>query len=199
MRPFLATIMAVVAVTTPLSAQGDANRHQTQVHATNAPPRRGRPAAAPQQSAQRGANQHQSQVHAPNAPSRRGRPDAAPQWEPGREGAAVPYVRGDHWYGNAAPNDRRFRLDRPFTHGRFADVGPSHVYSVLRIDLGAHEVWLPGGYAFGIAPWEWSLTGSWCWDCGDQFVVYDDPDHLGWYLLLDVRTGEYVHVQYLGV
>jgi len=107
-------------------------------------------------------------------------------------------VRGDHWYGHAAPNDPRFQLARPFEHGRFGLAGPGHVYSVARVDLGARRFWLPGGFGFEIATWDWALTAPWCWDC-DQFVVYDDPDHIGWYLLYDVRFGEYVHVQYLGL
>lgn len=150
-------------------------------------------------SAQSDANRQHHGIEAPRAPQRRGHPDAAPEWERGREHAAVPYVRGDRWYGNPAPNDPRFRLDRPYEHGRFALVGPSHVHTVLRVDLVAHRVWLPGGYGFEIAAWDYPFTGSWCWDCGNQFVIYDDPDHPGWYLLLDVRSGEYVHVQYLGL
>ena len=142
--------------------------------------------------------QHREAVHIPPAPVARGRPDTGPERERGREGGGVPYVRGDHWYGHAAPNDSRFHLDRPFPDGRFAEAGPRHRFRVGRVDLDAHRIWLAGGFSFAIAPWEWSITAPWCWDCPDEFVVYDDPDHPGWYLLYNTRFGEYVHVQYVG-
>jgi hypothetical protein len=110
------------------------------------------------------------------------------------------HVSNDHWYGHPSGNDARFHLDHPYAHGRFADVGPEHSFGILRVDVGLHRFWFPGGFGFEIAPWDWGLAADWCWTtCGDEFVVYDDPDHPGWYLLYNMDTGAYVHVQYIGM
>jgi hypothetical protein len=132
----------------------------------------------------------------PREPAVRTGMHAAPLFEPNHPATTVPYVRNDQWYGHAAPDDPRFNLARPFPAGRFALSGPSHVYSLSRVDLGARRIWLPGGQ-FEIEESDWAVTSPWCWTC-DQFVVYVDPDHPGWYLVYDVRMGEYVHAQFLG-
>ena len=132
----------------------------------------------------------------PHEPMRRAVAHAAPLVEAGRPPGTVPYVRDGVWYGHAAPDDPRFRLAHPFQFGRFALTGPSHVFTIARVELGARRVWLPGG-GFEIAAWDWPVTAPWCWTC-DEFVVYADPDHPGWYLLYDTRLGEYVHATFLG-
>jgi hypothetical protein len=132
----------------------------------------------------------------PREPAARIGAHAAPMFEPNHPASTVPYVRNDQWYGHAAVGDPRLRLERPFQYGRFALPGPSHLYSLSRVDLGARRIWLPGGQ-FEIADYDWAVTAPWCWTC-DQFVVYADPDHAGWYLVYDVRMGEYVHAQFLG-
>ena len=110
----------------------------------------------------------------------------------------TPHVNHDHWYGHDAPNDGRYRIAHPVERGRFEHFGPSYRYNVVRIDRDAHRFWLNGGFFFQIAPWDWDFAASWCWDCGDNFVVYDDPDHPGWYLVYNAETGTYVHAQYMG-
>lgn len=110
-----------------------------------------------------------------------------------------PHVVENRWYGHDRPNDPRFRIAHPYPHGRFERFGPQYRYSVIRIDPNLREFWFPGGFYFQIAPWDWPLAADWCWQCGgDDFVVYDDPDHPGWYLVYNVHTGQYVHAQYMG-
>lgn len=133
---------------------------------------------------------------APRAPGRSD-PQRPVLSEPQRPSTHVPYVRDNNWYGHATPTDTRFQLARPFASGRFTQVGPGHVFRAARTDLAARHVWLPGG-EFEIVPSEWDVTAPWCWTC-DDFVVYDDPDHAGWYMLYDTRMGEYVHAQLVGL
>jgi len=173
-----------------------------------------RPGEAPRApEAHSGETQHQPEMERrpePNAPrANQGRIPAAPEKrppgakpEPERRAPGwsnnTPHVSNDHWYGHAKPNDARFRLTQPFAHGHFERFGPSYHYNVVRIDTNLHRFWLPGGYYFDIASWDWPLVADWCWNCGDDFVVYEDPDHPGWYLLYNIHTGAYVHVQYMG-
>ena len=112
---------------------------------------------------------------------------------------SVPHVTNDHWYGHDRPNDKRYVVAHPFEHGHFEHIGASYRYGVERIDRDRHRFWFPGGFYFEVASWDWDLCSDWCWDCGDDdFTIYDDPDHPGWYLLYNIHTGGYVHVTYMG-
>jgi hypothetical protein len=139
--------------------------------------------------------------HLPPAPQARNDRQAgreAERFDDGRENHH-PHVNNDRWYGHERGDDARFRVEHPYEHGRFERFGPSYRYRVQRIDRDHHRFWFPGGFYFEVAPWDWAAASSWCWDCGaDDFVVYDDTDHVGWYMLYNVHTGVYVHVQYLG-
>ncbi len=141
-----------------------------------------------------------NQGRIPPAPTARAHPGARREAErlPSGYTNDLPHVNRDHGYGREAPHDPRFRLVRAYPHGRFAHVGPSFRYAPDRVDAVHHRFWLPGGFSFEIATWDWPLCAEWCWDCGDDYVVYDDPDHPGWYLVYNVHLGVYVHAQYLG-
>ena len=106
------------------------------------------------------------------------------------------HANGDRWIGhNSGRNDQNYRLDRSAGQRRFTGgIGRSHVYRL--VGGGPRRFWFGNSY-FSVAPYDFAFADDWLWD-SDQIVLYDDPDHPGWYLAYNPRLGTYVHVQYLG-
>jgi len=100
------------------------------------------------------------------------------------------------WIGHdSGRDDPHYHLDRPWEHGHFpGGLGRRHVF---RLQGGGRERFCFSGFYFGVTPYDYSYCDGWLWD-RDEIVIYDDPDHAGFYLAYNVRLGTFVHVTYLG-
>ncbi len=109
----------------------------------------------------------------------------------------VPYVDSNNrWIGHdSGRNDSRYRVEQPWEHGRFTGgIGRSHVFQLAG---GQRNRFWFNGFDFQVAPADYRYSDGWRWD-RDQIAIYNDPDHVGWYLGYNVRLGTYLHVTYLG-
>jgi hypothetical protein len=163
------------------------------------------PVLAQRKSDQHGGRPEVGGGHIPSrgpAPVRQAAPapraDAQPHYNDRQGHPNAPHVevKGDHWVGHdTGREDARYRVASPWAHGHFeGGIGKGHVWRLA--GGGPSRFWFNNFY-WSIAPADIGFCGDWLWD-SDNIVIYDDPDHVGFYLAYNTRLGTYCHVEYLG-
>jgi len=108
----------------------------------------------------------------------------------------APHVDGRVWVGHdTGRHDDHYRVEHVWEHGRFdGGFGRGHYW---RIEGGGPGRFWFNGWNWTVAPYDAGYTNDWYWD-RDNISIYEDPDHVGWYLAYNMRLGTYVHVSFLG-
>jgi hypothetical protein len=110
----------------------------------------------------------------------------------------LPHVHAsnDQWVGHSSGRgDAHYHVDQAWAHGRFTGgFGREHVW---QLGGGNRERFWFNNFFWDVAAYDYNIVADWNWS-GDQIVIYEDPDHEGWYLAYNPRLGTYAHVEYLG-